>query len=68
LSSDYSLLGSSKLFLRVFVFLCLAFYPPAHAQEFVPEKFDKYLIQETLKNQEILREEMEQIRLEIQRI
>jgi hypothetical protein len=49
------------------------------AQDFVPEKFDKALIQESLRDQkflreemlleqEILREEMEQIRLEIQRI
>ena len=58
---------------------CLALYTPAHAQEFVPQKFDHDLIQETLKDQEILREEMvleqeilreemEQIRLEMQRI
>jgi hypothetical protein len=49
-------------------FCALLFTPPAHVQEFVPERFDKDLIQETLKNQKILREEMEQIRLEIQRI
>lgn len=58
---------------------CLALYTPAHAQEFVPQKFDQDLIEETLKDQkilreemvleqEILREEMEQIRLEMQRI
>lgn len=49
------------------------------AQDFLPEKFDKALIEESLRDQEILREEMlleqeilreemEQIRLEIQRI
>lgn len=58
---------------------CLALYTPAHAQDFVPEKIDQALIEETLKDQailreemileqEILREEMEQIRLEMQRI
>ena len=61
-------LAVRSFFFGFLFFLCLAFYPPAHAQEFAPEKFDKDLIQETLKNQEILREEMEQIRLEIQRI
>jgi hypothetical protein len=53
--------------------------PPVYAQEFKPAKFDQSLIQETLRDQdilreemlleqEILREEMEQIRIEIQRI
>ena len=57
----------------------LSLISTAHAQDFVPEKFDKSLIEDSLRDQEILREEMlleqeilreemEQIRLEIQRI
>ena len=57
----------------------LIFCSPAFGQDFVPEKFNKALIEESLQDQEalreemlldqaILREEMEQIRLEIQRI
>lgn len=65
----------SGILLAQFLFFC----PPAFAQDFVPEKFNKSLIEESLQDQEalreemlldqaILREEMEQIRLEIQRI
>ncbi len=68
-----------SFFFRFLFLSCLALYTPAYAQEFAPQKFDKDLIQETLKDQEILREEMlleqeilreemEQIRLEMQRI
>ncbi len=43
---------------------------PLHtpAQDFKPEKFDKALLEDSIKEQAILREEMEQIRLEMQRI
>jgi len=65
---------------RAFFFIFLLCLPlPTSAQDFIPEKFDPALIEETLKDQAILREEMaldqvilreemEQIRLEIQRI
>ena len=43
-------------------------FTPVQAQDFKPEKFDKSLLDDSLVEQEILREEMEQIRLEMQRI
>ena len=54
-------------------------FTPVQAQDFKPEKFDKSLLddslveqeilrEEMILEQEILREEMEQIRLEMQRI
>ena len=47
---------------------CFLLFSPVQAQDFKPEKFDKSLLNESLAEQEILREEMEQIRLEMQRI
>lgn len=67
------------LLLGFLLLFCVCLFSTAYAQDFVPEKFDKSLIESSLKDQEvlreemlleqeILREEMEQIRLEIQRI
>jgi hypothetical protein len=67
-------------FIKILFLHCLLLLPlPVYAQDFKPEKFDQNLIAETLRDQailreemileqEILREEMEQIRIEIQRI
>ena len=72
-------MAARSLFSGFLVLSCVLIFSTAQAQDFVPEKFDKSLIQDSLKDQEILREEMlleqeilreemEQIRLEIQRI
>lgn len=66
-------------FFGILLLQCFLLHTPVLAQGFVPQKFDKSLIEESLQDQAILREEMlldqailreemEQIRLEIQRI
>ena len=74
-----AVLRSAKIGIFSVFFLLQFLSLDTPAQDFLPEKFDKALIQESLRDQEflreemlleqeILREEMEQIRLEIQRI
>ena len=55
-------------FIGILLLQCFLLFSPVQAQDFKPEKFDKSLLNESLAEQEILREEMEQIRLEMQRI
>jgi len=65
--------------LGILLLQCFPLFTPVQAQEFQPQKFDKRILEDAVKDQEILREEMlleqeilreemEQIRLEIQRI
>jgi hypothetical protein len=66
-------------FLAILLLHGFPLFTPVQAQTFQPEKFDKAILEDSLRDQEflreqmlldqeILREEMEQIRLEIQRI
>jgi hypothetical protein len=72
-------LRTAVLFLGFLILQCFSFSSPVQAQIFKPEKFDKSILEDSLRDQEflreemlieqeILREEMEQIRQEIQRI
>jgi hypothetical protein len=69
----------SAFLLGILTLQCFFLFTPAQAQVFQPEKFDKSILEDSLQDQEflreemlleqeILREEMEQIRIEIQRI
>ena len=55
-------------FIGILLLQCFLLFSPVQTSDFKPEKFDKSLLNESLAEQEILREEMEQIRLEMQRI